>query len=545
LDRTALPWVGDFQTYEVLKIRRSRQILIVEVGTRSFNLQLRVTQISRSVLSNWFATIAVMAVGFFLSPFIVHRLGAVAYGVWVLTISSINYMAILDLGMASSVVRFVSKGYATQKHQEASEALSAVLWVRLQISAIILVLAGLLSAVFPYLFKIPPDLVGDARKALLIIGLTTAIGMSFGVFSSTLSALHRYDLRSYVTLVQLCIRVIGVVYLLRTGHGIVAIALCEFVAAVVSNCILAWVARRAYPELRIRLTKPRREVLRKIWSYSVYAFVVTIAVQLVYQTDNLVVGAFVSASAVTFYSIGNALCRYTDQLVAAMTTTFTPAASTYEAAGDVSGLRSLYFNGTRVTMAISLPIVVTLIIRGRTFIGLWMGPQFARVSGTVLAILAIALMFALQNTTAGAIAFGVEKHKMLAKWSIAEAIANLALSITLARKIGIYGVAIGTLLPSLVIHLVLWPRYVCRLVDVSFVQVFRNVWGPIFLAVAPFAAASYAVDVLLPVHHMLLFIVQTLLLLPVFGIVIAFIFRDHVKRQILPRVRSYFYANAR
>src|ERR1035441_4362703 len=77
--------------------------------------------IARSILSNWFATAAVMAVGFFLSPFIVHRLGVVAYGVWVLTISSINYMAILDLGMASSVIRFVSKGHATQDHEGSSE----------------------------------------------------------------------------------------------------------------------------------------------------------------------------------------------------------------------------------------------------------------------------------------------------------------------------------------------------------------------------------------------------------------------------------------
>jgi O-antigen/teichoic acid export membrane protein len=507
-------------------------------------LQLRVMHIARSVLSNWSATMAVNAVGFFLSPFIVHRLGVAAYGVWVLTISSINYMAILDLGMASSVIRFVSKGHATQDHEGASEALSAVLWVRLQISALILLLTGVLAVVFPHVFKVPPDLAGDARKALLIIGLTTAIGMSFGVFSSTLSALHRYDLRSYVTLTQLTIRVTGVVYSLRTGHGIVAIALCELTAATVGNCLLAYLARRTYPELKIRLTKPRWEVLRKIWSYSVYAFMVTIAVQLVYQTDNLVVGKWVSVSAVAFYSIGNSLCRYTDQVVGAMTTTFTPAASTYEAAGDLSGLRSLYFNGTRATMAFSLPIVLTLIIRGHSFIGVWMGPQFSRTSGMVVAILAVALMFSLQNTTAGAIAFGVEKHKMLAKWSMGEAIANLVLSITLARTIGIYGVAIGTLIPSLVVHLVLWPRYVCRLVDVSFGQVFRNVWGPVFLCAIPFAAASYAVDVIFPVHHMITFVLQTILLLPLFGIAIGLVFRDSVRRLILPRVKSYFFPNA-
>ena len=97
------------------------------IGVKEPRLQLRLWHIARSVLSNWFATAAGLAVGFFLAPFIVHRLGNVAYGVWVLAISCINYLGLLDLGMASSVIRFVSKGHATQDHEGASESLSAVL----------------------------------------------------------------------------------------------------------------------------------------------------------------------------------------------------------------------------------------------------------------------------------------------------------------------------------------------------------------------------------------------------------------------------------
>ena len=94
------------------------------------------------------------------------------------------------------------------------------------------------------------------------------------------------------------------------------------------------IARRLYPELRMQMNKPKRETLRKIWSYSSYVFLTSVAVLLVYQTDNLVVGAFVSTTAVTFYAIANNLCRYVTQVVGSMGNTFMPAASTYEAAGD-------------------------------------------------------------------------------------------------------------------------------------------------------------------------------------------------------------------
>ena len=485
-----------------------------------------------------------MAVAFFLSPFLVHRLGNVAYGVWVLAVSSVNYLGLLDLGMRSSVLRFVSKGYTTSDHEGASEAFSAALWVRLQISALLMVLCGVLAVIFPLIFKVPAALAADARIVIVLMGLSCAVYMSIGVFAGVLSALNRYDLYTIVVLIQLGLRVAGVVWVLRAGWGIVAIAWCELFAATVGNMLFVFVARRIYPELKVRLNKPRREILKKIWSYSVYAFMVMVAIQMVYQTDNLVVGAFVSASAVTFYSIGNSLCRYTQQLLGAMTLAFTPAASTYEAAGDMTALQSLYLNGTRATMAISLPILITLFIRGHSFIGLWMGSQYGQTSGTVLKILAVALMFSLANNTAGAIAFGVEKHKKIAIWAVGEGIVNLTLSILLARWIGIYGVAIGTLAPSLVVSLILWPRYVSQLVNINYRQVFLKVWGPVFLSAAPFAAASWAVNVFFPARNMAIFIIQTVALLPIFAVAVCLIFWGNIKRQILPRVRSLFYAAA-
>lgn len=509
-------------------------------------MQLRLWHIARGVFYNWFTMGATLAVGVFLQPFIVHRLGDLEYGVWVLTVSSISYLVMLDMGMNASVMRYISKGYTTQDHQGASEALSAVLWVRLVISAVILLVSGGISALFPLIFKVPPQLAVDARIAMLIVGLTTAVSMTFGIFNATLSALNRYDLRNYGTLLQLVVRVTGAVLVLLAGHGIVAIALCELTAAVSGSALVFLLSRNVYPELRLTLARPKWEVLRKIWSYSFYAFLITVAIQLVYQSDNVVVGSLISASAVTFYSIGNTLCRYTQQFLGSMTTTFCPAASTFESAGNMAALRSLYVNGTRATLVISLPIVITLILRGQTFIGLWMGPRYAHTSGIVLAILAVALMFSLQNLTAGAMSLGVEKHKVIAWWSIGEGIANLTLSVILARtRLGIYGVAIGTLAPSILTHLVLWPNYVSRMVDVTFVQVFRDIWGPVFLCSVPFAALSFVVDRMFPPRNLVLFGLQTIALLPAFAVCVGFVFRKNVRQQLIPRVRSFLEAYAR
>ena len=510
---------------------------------RSSGLELRVRHIVRNVLFNWFGAISTLVVGFFLMPFIIHRLGNVAYGVWVLAVGVTAYLGLLDLGMQSAVLRFVSKGHTQNDHQGASEAISAALWVRLQISALILVLSAGLAAVFPLIFnKVPTELARDAREAVFLIGVTTAITMSVGVVAGVLSALNRYDLQNYLTAVQTAVRVIGVVAVLRRGHGIVAIAVCELIAVLIYNALLVWVAHRLYPQLQILLNKPKRETLKRIWTYSSYAFLTTIAIQLIYQTDTIVVGKAVSIAAVTYYAIAGSICSYTMQAISSMGTTFVPAASTYEAAGDSNSLLMLYRNGTRATLAVSLPILITLMVRGRSFIGLWMGPQYSHSSGTVLVILCSALLFAFANRTAQAIAFGVEKHKMSAIWSIGEGVTNLALSIVLGRRYGLYGVAIGTMVPSLIVHLLLWPSYISKLVGLSYSEVVWKVWAPVYLSSIPFAIATYAVNARYPAHHLTVFFLQVIAVLPIFFITIGLVFWSTIRSQIVPKIRSYFFA---
>lgn len=502
-------------------------------------MQLRLRHIARNILFNWIGTIASLAVGFFLSPFILHRLGDLAYGVWVLAVSTVAYLSLLDMGMQSSVLRYVSKGHTQGDHKGASDALSAALWVRLRISAAVLLLSAVLAILFPVLFKVPPTLAFDARCAVMLIGITMSLSMSIGVAGGVLSGLNRYDLQNCVTLIQTAIRVTGVVAVLRTGHGIIAIALVEMTATCVGLALLVWIAHRIYPELTVNLHKPARETLRMVWSYSAYAFLTTIAVQLVYQSDNLVVGAFVSASAVTYYAIANSLCRYSTQIVGSIGSTFVPAASTYEAAGNLDGVRKLYIHGTRVTLLISLPVLITFLVRGKEFIRLWMGPQYAHRSGDVLILLAIPLFFAYANRTAGSIAFGIEKHKLTAVTAIVEGVANLVLSIVFVHWYGIYGVALGTLIPSLFVQLGFWPWYTSRIINISVGEVLWRVWGIMFLAAVPFAIVSYALGKVAPPQHMATFFLQVAATLLVFFATMAAVFHRRVRQDVLPRVRSF------
>ena len=498
----------------------------------------RIRRIAGNIFSNWVALCLGMVVAFFLMPFVVHHLGNVVYGVWVLVVSLNSYMGLLDLGLRGAVTRFVSKGATQSNHEEASDAASGALWIRMWLSIAVLLTSVGFAAVFTRVFHVPASLQWDARWAILATAAGLAVTLCGGVFGGVLSALHRFDLLSTVTILQTVLRASGIVWLLLHHHGILALALWDFTATAIANCLLILFCLRSYPELHIRLSMPTRATLSKLWSYSFYVFIINVALQLVYYTDNLVVGAFAGAVGVTFYAIGGSLIGYARQVVGSMTTTFTPLASTFEAQGSERNLRRLLIHGTRAALVVSLPIELALFLRGETFISLWMGPEYGHASGTVLRILLISLIVSTGSAAACGIVYGMEKHRRVAIWGIFEGIANLSLSIVLVRQIGITGVAWGTTIPSIFVELLLWPPFICRLVTISMREYIWQTWGRTGLAVLPFTLSCYLSERFWPAHNLAYFFAQIAAVLPLVAVGLAVMFHNEIRLALQRRTKS-------
>lgn len=465
-----------------------------------------------------------MLVNFFVAPYVVHHLGSVVYGIWVLAVSLSSYMNLLDVGLRGAVMRYVSVGHTRGEHQESSETVSGAMWLRVWMSVLVLIISVGFAAVFGRMFHVPAGMETPARLVILVTAAAIAVNLSFGVFAGVLAALHRFDWLSGATMLQTTFRAVGMVLLLKYGYGIIALALWELATALVTRALQIIATFRIYPQLRLLLRTPSRATLKKLWSYSLYTFIINVAVQIAYYTDNVVVGAFLSTSAVTFYAIGGSLLAYARRVVSSMTQTFTPLASSYEAEGRMDSLRRLLIQGTRAALVISLPIELALFFRGHTFIRLWMGEQYAHPSGTVLQILLISLIFTSANTTSYGIVSGIAKHKRVAYWGIVEAALNLLLSIVLVRQIGIYGVAWGTTIPSLLVEMVLWPPYICGLVEMPLRHYLWQTWIRTGLATVPFALGCYLADRHWAVNSMPQFFLQigALLVLFVLGLFLVF-----------------------
>ncbi|HEV2620226.1 MAG TPA: polysaccharide biosynthesis C-terminal domain-containing protein [Acidobacteriaceae bacterium] len=482
---------------------------------------------------NWIAVAVSMVVPFFLTPFVIRSLGVVPYSIWILAVSTVSYLGVLDMGLRSAVIRFVSKADAEAKPQEASSAISAALWFRVIISSGVAVLSILLALVFPHFFKVPVNLRIAGQITVLMCALGVAVTLVSGVFGAVLAATHRFNIISSISALQTVARAGGVILILKGGHGLIPLACWELTIISLGGLATAAAALKLFPPCRVRIARPDVAMLKKIWSYSFTTFIFIIAIQVITNTDNLVVGAFVSVGMVAFYSIGGSLMGYSWQIVSAVSTTFTPMASNLEAAGKSKDLEQLLLRGTQATLGIAMPITLALALRGKTFIGLWMGPQFSEISGTVLQLLLISQFFGIANGTAASIMMAIDKHKPLARWAMVEAALNLGLSLILVRTIGLYGVALGTSIALTTVHLIFWPRYVREVLGVPIRRFIWQGWTKVTLCAIPYAILCAVTDKYWHARNMVVFFAQIAVILPVYAFCLFVMFRSETRSLLL------------
>jgi O-antigen/teichoic acid export membrane protein len=486
-----------------------------------------------NVIMNWVAMAVSMVVPFFLTPFVIRSLGITAYGIWILAVSTVSYLGILDLGLRSAVIRFVSKAVAQDKPEDATSAIAAALWVRLLMCAGVAAVSIILALIFPHLFKIPHEMQRAAQITVLMCALGIGFTLVSGVFGAVLSANHRFDLLSIISALQTLARAGGVILILRHGHGLVALACWELTVGMLGGLATSGIALKTFPICRVKTLRPEMPLLKKIWSYSLTTFIFIIAVQIITNTDNLVVGAFVGVQMVAFYAIGGSLMDYSWRVVSAVSTTFTPIASNLEASGKNEDLRRFLLRGTQATLAIALPISWGLALRGKTFITLWMGPQYSEIAGNVVQILILCQFLGIANGTAASVMMAIDKHKPVAKWAVIEAVLNFGCSIILVKTVGIYGVAWGTTIAMTFVHLYFWPTYVKKTLDIPIRVYVGQGWLKLAACSIPYVLLLLITDKYWHAGNLISFFAQIAAILPAYFLCVALAFRSEARNLFL------------
>jgi O-antigen/teichoic acid export membrane protein len=423
--------------------------------------KLQQIAILKNVGSSWFALGLNILVGISLSPYILHHLGDEAFGLWVLIFSITGYYGLFDLGIRSSIVRYVAKHSAKDETDEMNRLINTALFTYSGIGTVAILITVTLSFHAASIFRIPGNSVHLARWLLLMVGSAVALGFPLGIFGGILEGLQRFYVLNFTSMSSTVVRALLIVTALRHGRGLLTVALITVSLPLLTALVNATVVLRILP-LRFSFRYLNRESLRRIASYSSTTLVIIVAGRLRFKTDAMVIGTFVSSAAITYFTIGSRLVDYAGEVVSSLAQVFVPMSSQSDATGDLAGLRKIFVAGNRACALIIFPMAAILIILGKSVIEAWVGARYVATSYPVLLVLVIPSTLMLAQSASGRILFGMAKHKTLAVVTLMEGSANLFLSILLVRRFGILGDAVGTAIPLACTTLFFLPRHLCR-----------------------------------------------------------------------------------
>jgi len=473
--------------------------------------------IAKNIFSNWVNIVVTAVIGFFMMPFLVHRLGDTLYGIWILIVSLTGYGVLLDFGIRSSIVKYASQYTATNDKTNLNKIFNTSLAIY-SITGIILMLIAIIFAQFlPYFFNISLEHMGDAKLVFLIVCLNMAFKFPCGVFEGFLCGIQRYDITNGISIFAALLKAIAIFIFLVSGYKLVTLSLVMLATDMVANCLMVVFSFKHLPFLRLDLRSMDGQMLKSIYRFGLYSFIIIIASKLIYESDAIIIGASLSAQTITLFAIANNLTRYLRQISYGFGNVFNPAASEFEAKNEHGKIEGLVINGTKYSLLIILPIAMTLIFLGKEFISLWMGNRYAELTGTVLIILTISQVIAMAQFSSGSILYGLNKHRYLAYLLILESAVKIALSIALIRKYGIIGLAVATAIPEILVYLIVFPRYVCRVTGLPLLKYFKEAFYPPLVSVLPFVCFIYLFKIFLESFSWKTFIATIAIGLLVYG----------------------------
>jgi O-antigen/teichoic acid export membrane protein len=385
-----------------------------------------------------------------LPPFLVRMLPKDVYGAWAILLQITLYLAYFDFGIQTAVARFVAH-YDELKHNQQRDATISTAFILLCVAALVgFAAVTAVSLRLPAIFhQMPPGLFGSAKVALLFMGGSFALGLPISVISAFFIGIQRNELPALIAVLNKLAMALLTIGVVLKHWGLAAMGAAVGIANVGSYALAIALWRFWRGSAHLRLTLASKSCAQQIASYSSALVVWMVATLMISGLDLVIVGIF-DYHSTAYYAIAASITNFVAQTQGAIFAALLPASAVLGARGDGLRLGRLLVSSTRYGMLILLAMACPLIVAGHFVIRLWAGADFAQHSTVILQVLMIANVIRLCALPYSTLLLGTGQQKQVIASPLAEGITNLVTSVAGAYFFGAIGVALGTLVGSLV-----------------------------------------------------------------------------------------------
>lgn len=413
-----------------------------------------------------------MLISFMLFPFIVAHVGKEVYGVYLIVISVTGYFGVIDFGMMSALMKYVSEYHGKGDFKGINRIINASFSFYVVAGVVISVLLFLSSKYFTYFFKIDPANIQVMRNLFIVASVSSLFIWPMSTFRGAIQGLNMWGTDVVVSISSQILLALATFFMLSKGYGIVRLFIAMQVLTVIGNFVLYCMVRK---RIGLRILFPYTEIrtFKFIFNFSFFMFLSSLIMIFISQVHNIIIGYFISMSAVSIYAVAYNLQNYFRVINSTIGGPSWIVTSEMEGAYDYERQKQILLKGTKFMSAVFLPIIIIVFVFIEPFIYFWMGPAFGDSIIPARIIIVCWLFNGTSELATGLLsAKGIVRQPLMIL--LVAAVVNLLVSITFIKALGIIAVALGMAISIIFIAFPLFLRLALTTLKISFAEYFNR-----------------------------------------------------------------------
>lgn len=412
------------------------------------------------------------------TPFLIKMLGQSEYGLYSLANSIIGYLTVLDLGFGNAIVVYTSK-YRATNDMEAEQKLHGMFKIVFYIIGLIAMLLGIL--LFINVNNIFGSTMSDIelqKTRIMMLILTFNLGITFGfsIYTSIINAYEKFVFQKVLAIISTILKPVLMIPLLFLGYKSIEMTIIITIVNIITM-LSNYIYCKSKLKINIKYNGFDKILFKTILGYSIWLFIGSIVDKVNWSVDNFVLGAVSGTIAVSIYSVAAQLNTLFINLSTAVSNVLLPKISKMVAnKASSEDLTNEFIKVGRIQYYIIFLMITGLILFGRQFLDLWVGPDY-NDSYFVALILIIPVCFPLIQNLGLSIMQAMNKYKFKSITTLIMAIANVFISIVLAKMYGPIGSAIGTAIALVICNIILINIYYYKVIKIDVIRFWKNIFG--------------------------------------------------------------------
>lgn len=385
-----------------------------------------------------------------LPPFLTRAMSPDAFGAWSLILQVGAYVGFLDFGIQTSVGRYVARATELHDYDQRNRIINSALAI-LTISGIVAILALMVAAALvPQLFqRMPVDLCGEVRIGVLLVGGSLAVGLPASVINGVYVGLQRNEIPAAIIGASRLICAVLLVIAVRHGASLVEMSIILAGTNLASYLLGYHLLRQFVPGVQFARDWITVDALREIMTYSSGLSIWLFGMLMVNGLDLAIVGHF-QFGAVAYYAVAASAVAFIAGIQNAIFSAMLPAAAVLHARNSETELGHALLTSTRLSSLLLIATALPLCFAAKPALRLWVGYDYARHGAVLLIVLVLANVIRLVTTPYAVVLMGTGQQRLATFTVLAEGVTNVAASLVLGRAWGAVGVAVGTLIGSVI-----------------------------------------------------------------------------------------------